>query len=101
MSTVAVACINHNVGDQISNSESISVLYATVHMTRYILDAESANFETLREGGGKPKQRGIDTTSVVGGSAPPTSTPDALPSVRVTIQAGVALSCWCPGVREL
>ena len=48
----ALACMNRNVGHQISNSESISVLYAAVHMVQYILDAESANSETLREGAG-------------------------------------------------
>ena len=48
----ALACMNRNVGYQISNSERILVLYAAVNMVRYILDAESANSETPREGGG-------------------------------------------------
>jgi len=40
-----------NIGHRISISGRISVLYATVYMTRYILDAKSTSFETAREGG--------------------------------------------------
>jgi len=73
--------MNHNAGHQTSNSEHISILYTTVHMARHILDAESVNFETAREGE-EPKQRDIDTTPVVVGFASLTSTPHVLPSVR-------------------
>jgi len=69
-------------------------------MARYILDTESVNFKTAREGGGNPKQRDIDTTPAVVELRVPEIYPICV--TERTIQTGITLpSCGCPGVQEL
>jgi len=59
--------MSYNVGHRISNSKRISVLYTTLHISQHILEVESANYETAREGGGELKQRDIDAVSIMVG----------------------------------
>ena len=59
--------MSHNVGHWISNSKRTPVLYTALHISQHVLEVDSANYETAREGGGELKQRDIDTISVMVG----------------------------------